>query len=96
MSETKLYYAKGAVGSWWVAAKHAEDVKPLIFHYEGSFGAGARSRLETVRDLEIIEFSPEDARMVTLDAWDTPRTLDREFEEMKGCCEVGVISQGKH
>lgn len=96
MDELKLFYAKGDVGSWWVAAEYKEDVKPLIFHYEAVFGTPAKERLEAVRNLEVIEFSQEDARMVTLDAWEEPRSLEREFLEMKGCFDVGVISQGKH
>jgi len=35
------------------------------------------------------------ADSVTLDDWESPRSLRREFEEAKGMCEVGVISQGK-
>jgi|AntRauTorckE6833_2_1112554.scaffolds.fasta_scaffold00876_19 hypothetical protein len=95
MEEISLFYAISETGSWWVAAEYAADVAPLIFHYESLFGASKKSRLESIREISVIEFSVEDADSVTLDDWESPRSLRREFEEAKGMCEVGVISQGK-
>lgn len=94
----KLFYARSDLGSWWVAAQEKSDVRLMIFEYEGNYTPNSAERAETVREVECIQFSKQDASCVVLENMDCTllEAYSRMCNRSRNRKRVGVICPGKH